>query len=206
MMDSRTVLIIFLTTILLCCLSVAGFLYFQLHGNSLQTVVLPALSRPTAARTPAPKEPTQIEITVFFLSEDESRLEAEERTVFSSDTITERVRKALEELIRGSLFPNRVKPIPSGTQLQSVFWSEPEGRITVSFSDELIQGNPGHALSEWATLYSIVDTVADQSPAIKEVQILKNGEIINSGYTLWDWSLPFLPDRTYVAPPVKTTQ
>jgi len=200
-MKVNTLPAIFLVFVFLCGAGALGFFYLYLPQNTFEALPLPTLLPTPRKETSGMGEPTQKEITIYFLTEDCSRLEGEKRTVLSPESIPERVHKALDEMLRGPVSTKLLKPVPANTQIQSVFWDDVTGRISVSFSDELVQGNPGHALSEWVTIYSIVDTAAEQSPAVKEVQLLVNGEPVNNAFTIWDWSLPFLPDKSAIRSP-----
>ncbi|MFB3785941.1 MAG: GerMN domain-containing protein [bacterium] len=194
-MDSRTNLIIALSVLLAASLATAGFLYWQLESQSDPIPIPPEVIENEKA---APAFTNGITIDLYFLTMDHTQFAVEKRLILEPSSITGRIRQAMEELLRGTLSKNLIAPIPEQTKLQSVFFNEMDGRAYISFSKELIANNPGHALSEWAAIYSIVNTAAAQSAAVKEVQILVDGEIINSDNTLWDWSLPFQPDPTFV--------
>jgi spore germination protein GerM len=141
------------------------------------------------------------DMSLFFLSRDHGKLVPYSISVNAPSSVRGRVKMALDELLKGppALYAQEmVNAIPPGTALQSVWWNDREGRVYASFSEELIRGNRAHALAEWATIYSIVNTAAAQSPAIREVQLLVDGQVIDSAYTVWDWSLPFEPDQVFV--------
>jgi len=195
LMDVRTNMIIGLSVLLCFTAGLAGFLFWQLESKS-DPIPIPADVLQTQTTTPA--FTNSITINLYFLTMDQSQFAIEKRLILEPASITDRIRKAMEELLRGTHSKNLISPIPEQTQLQSVFFNETEGRAYISFSKELIANNPGHALSEWAAIYSIVNTAAAQSAAVKEVQILVDGEIIDSTHTIWDWSLPFQPDPTFV--------
>ncbi len=197
MKDFRTLLIIILSILFLVSLTAVGYLFFQLDSQPPQ-ITLPPLPTPSTPIKSRETELKQTGINVFYLTKDYTQLESERRTIFKPDSITNLVLAALKELVRRPVSSNLINPIPKNTKIENVFWSEEEGRIYVSFSEELLDNKSEHALSEWAIIYSIVNTAADQSPRIKDVQILINGEIIQSENTVWDWSLPFAPDKTFV--------
>lgn len=182
---------------LLTAVAASGYLYWELQNQPAPIPIPPDLAHTTQSQPDKPENSERIDL--YYLSPDHSQLIKETRLVLRSGAITDRIRKALDELLKINKAPsNLIAPIPEGVILQSVFWSELDGRAYVSFSREIIDNNPGHALSEWATIYSIVNTVAAQSAAIKEVQILVEGEIVSSPKMNWDWSLPYRPDFTFV--------
>lgn len=205
-MDLRNTTIAVLFVLVLCCAGTAAFLFFQI-SNTPSPIPVPEEMLKKSAPTPkqtGEEQPVLTDIKLYFLNSDLDQLVAENRRIETRNSISERVKTALETLIAGPQTKGYVSAIPGGTQLQSVFWDdEPDFRMYVNFSEELIRNNPGHSLSEWATIYSIVNTVTAQSPAIKEVQILVNGESVKDTNTVWDWSLPFTPEKIFVQHAVK---
>ncbi|MEW6234817.1 MAG: GerMN domain-containing protein [Candidatus Omnitrophota bacterium] len=202
-MDIRALIILLLVILLIGSLGTVYYLY--------EEVYVPAGDRPApnAAAKPNAAIPgnLSIEVEVYYLTEDQQQLAVEKREIAPTNSITERIEVALQFLLRGPLSRNLISPIPKGTQLESIFWSEPDGRVYISFSKELLAMAPGHGLSEWATIYSIVNTAAAQSTAVKDVFILVGGAIAsqqNNFNTLWDWSLPFRPDHSLVLNPVQS--
>ncbi len=194
-MDIRTVIIIGLSILLLLAIAVSGFFYWQLESqpDPFPVPVLP---------TPQPVQNTSDineRIDIYYLNSDYTQFIIETRSIIKSRTIPDRIHRALDELLNRNKTPEkRIAPIPEGTTLQSVFWGETDGRVYLSFSKEIIENAPGNSLAEWATIYSIVNTVAAQSSTVKEVQFLIDGERIQSPNTDWDWSLPFQKDMTLV--------
>jgi len=195
-MDIKTFLVIFLSILLSAALLASGYLYWQLETTPAP-LPIPAIVK---IATPTPVEnDTSIEIELFYLTMDHNQFVIELRRVLQADTISGRIRRAIEELLNTQKTPaNLIAPIPEGTQLQSVIWSDSDNCVYISFSKELIENNPGHALSEWAAIYCIVNTAAAQSTAIEDVQILVDGETIDNPTLNWDWSRPFQPDFTFV--------
>jgi spore germination protein GerM len=139
-----------------------------------------------------------VDIRLYFMDAEYKQLVIERRPIEPAVLIPDRVKIALQALIEGPTTHRLISTIPDGTRLESVFWNEADARVYVSFSEQLLTHHPGHTLSEWGTIYAIVNTVCAQSDAIREVQILINGETIQDTNTVWDWSLPFEKDDTFV--------
>lgn len=197
-MDLRTLFIGFLTLVLAVSLAAAGYLYLRLQ--ELETTDIPIPQEVIDAQSQPAEIPTgpMDLIRLYFPTESHDLLSYEVIQTLPNDTLSERLHTAVTELMRGPRQDGLLNPIPEGTQLQSVFWREQDNRAYVSFSPQLLDKNSLNALAEWATIYSIVNTVAEQSSAIREVQILIDGQIIKSDFTTWDWSMPFKPDKTFV--------
>ncbi len=195
-MDIKTFLVLFLSILLSAALLASGYLYWQLETTPAPLPIpeIEKISNPTPIESD-----TSIEIELFYLTLDHNQFVIDTRRVLKADTISGRIRRAIEELLNTQKNPvNLIAPIPEGTQLQSVIWSDSDNRVYISFSKELIENNPGHALSEWASIYCIVNTVAAQSTAVEDVQILVDGETIDNPSLNWDWSRPYQPDFTFV--------
>lgn len=111
---------------------------------------------------------------LYFTLND--KLQKEEREVpLISEDFSVQVRDVLNELIKGPLNDLRLTPtIPEETKIKSIF-IDSNGICYLNFSRE-IQGNfPGGAWTELLSLYSIVNTLTDNFPEIKGVQILVEG-------------------------------
>lgn len=197
MMDSRTLLITALAISLVISFGAIIYLYQESQRFSVEIPVpkeiVEATPRPTYSAIPS-----LVMIDLFFLNNEHTMLAVEQRQITQPPTINNRVQVALEELLEGPRSAEKIHPLPAGVGLQSVYWTEKNGRIYASFSKELIEYKPTHALAEWAMIYSIVNTVSAQSPVVKTVQILVDGQIVQNNQTLWDWSLPFEKDDTFV--------
>ncbi|MBI1390057.1 MAG: hypothetical protein GC154_16570 [bacterium] len=199
----QTLLILLLGVGLAVCLGFLGYFYTRLQEAEMREDV-PVPKEILEARATPQEETARMDLLqVYFPTREHNMLASVSIQSLPSDTLTQRIRSAMELLIRGPREENLLAPIPEGTKLQNVYWSESDGRVYVSFSPELLgEDRPMHGLAEWATIYSIVNTAAQQSSAVKDVQILVNGEIIDSGRLVWDWSMPFKPDKSFVQYPV----
>lgn len=203
-MDFRNMVILFLFVLFLSSASLAGFFYFQIRTTPSpipvpEKLLIQPKVKPTEKPETVAEEPVQIEVPIFFLKADQSQLSIENHWIEPESTITDRIRKSMESLIKGPFSRDLVPVIPPATTVQSVFWDENGKRIYINFSEDLIKDHPGHALAEWATIYAIVDTAVAQAPhLIDEVQILVNGEAVKDVDMLWDWSLPFKKDDMFV--------
>lgn len=198
-MDSRTLLIATLAILLFVSVGTSLYLYTQRPAATADSIPMPDLSQYTPRPEPYKGDPQLVEADLYFLTPDYIQLTVEQRQIQQPPILEDRVRIAIEELIEGPVrSPDLINPIPPGTQLQSVFWVENEGRIYLSFTPTLLSDKPTHALAEWGLIYCIVNTAIAQSPIIKEVQILVDGQIVQSSETIWDWSLPFQKEETFV--------
>jgi spore germination protein GerM len=152
---------------------------------------------PIPVKEEPPDENNTFTVPLYFLSSDHRLLVKERRTLVLSGRLEDRLEILVRALIGGPSARNLLPTIPEGTRLQSLFWDEAQKCVVLSLSREFIDSRPGHALAEWASIYSLVNTLADHDSAIQTVQILVEGELVEDDL-LWDLSEPLAPDKTFV--------
>jgi spore germination protein GerM len=112
-------------------------------------------------------------VTLFFLSEEDSLLHAEEREILADSSLTGEAEQVVEELIKGSE-KGLVNPLPPETRLRQIFVTK-EGVAYVDFSKDIMENHPSGSSAELGTVYSIVNTLAYNFKPIKKVFILVEG-------------------------------
>jgi len=130
-------------------------------------------------------------VQLFFLSEDDSYLHAEQREISTGPSVVEEAERTVEELIRGS-DKGYLSPLPPETRLRQLFVTK-DGVAYVDFSREIMEKHPSGSAAELATVYSIVNTLAYNFKPIKKVFILVEGgekETLGGHINL---SQPFVP-------------
>jgi spore germination protein GerM len=152
---------------------------------------------PIPVKEEPPDENNTFTVPLYFLSSDHRLLVKERRTLVLSGRLEDRLEILVRALIGGPSARNLLPTIPEGTRLQSLFWDEAQKCVVLSLSREFIDSRPGHALAEWASIYSLVNTLADHDSAIQTVQILVEGELVEDDL-LWDLTEPLAPDKTFV--------
>ncbi len=152
---------------------------------------------PIPVKEEPPDENITFTVPLYFLSSDHRLLVKERRTLVLSGRLEDRLEILVRALIGGPSARNLLPTIPEGTRLQSLFWDEAQKCVVLSLSREFIDSRPGHALAEWASIYSLVNTLADHDSAIQTVQILVEGELVEDDL-LWDLTEPLAPDKTFV--------
>lgn len=176
---------------------VMGLVVFILTSSLRHPTERPLLPPIAAASTRHDLGDDSHMVPLYFLSMDQRFLVRERRAVALKGRLEERLSAILRELLEGPKLRNLLRTIPPETRVQSLFWEEAQGRVVISLSREFLEHRPGHTLAEWASIYSLVNTVADQDSSIRSVQILVDGELVEDG-TVWDLSEPFAPDHTFV--------
>jgi len=154
------------------------------------------------ANVPKPQEPGRSEpvakpVTLFFLADDDDLLHKETREIASGPTAADEAERALAELIKGSE-KGFVSPLPPQTKVRQIFIA-PDGRATVDFSREIMDGFAYGSASELAAVYAIVDTLAFNFKPVKKVVILVEGVEKETLGGHVDLTRAFLPDYSLVA-------
>lgn len=116
-------------------------------------------------------EPGTVNMSLYFLDNEDQRLVPERRTVDFSGNIIDQIKITIIELIRGPL-TSLVPTVPREVELREVFLDE-KGCAYLNFSRALSQNHPGGTTGEMITVASIVKTLTSTFPKeIHKVQIL----------------------------------
>jgi spore germination protein GerM len=133
----------------------------------------------------------RVAVTLYFPSRDGKYLNAETRQVRSATDRIVQAREVVEELIRGprtGLTPS----FPAGARVKGIFVDD-KGTAYINFSTELQTEYPGGAWTETLTIYSLTNTLTEDFPEIKSVQILVEGSQIPTLAGHIDTTRPFSP-------------
>jgi spore germination protein GerM len=134
----------------------------------------PAAAAATPTPTPAPK----IRARLYYLAEDGLRLQAVDREVYFGEGTAEQARHLVEALLEPAPEP-LVTVIPAGTTLRTLYLSA-QGVAFVDLSGEVSRGRASGALDEIYMVYSVVNTLIDNLPAITAVQLLVDGREVDT--------------------------
>jgi spore germination protein GerM len=154
-----------------------------------------------AASLPAEEEAARVErqinVKLFFQAADRPGLAIEERPVTFSEDLAGQVRAIVEELARG---PGKgLQPtLPPDTRVLEVFVSA-RGVAYVDLSREVQAVTPGGSEAELITVYSVVNSLTANLPALKRVQILVEDKPVATLAGHVDLTRPLPPDMTLLA-------
>jgi germination protein M len=154
----------------------------------------PGGSREEEGARPAER---RINVKLFFQSGDRQGLLMEERAVAFAPELGLQIRAVVEELVRGprsGLLPT----LPPGTRVLEVFVTA-RGVAYVDLSREAAEGHPGGSEAERISVYSVVNSLTANFPAVKRVQILVEDRpaLTLAGHV--DLTRPLPPDMTLLA-------
>ena len=159
-----------------------------------------AESQPVAqVEAPAAPATPKIKAQLFYVADDGLRLVAVQRDVpFGQGTLLQ-ARRLVEAQLEPPPKPH-VSAIPEGTKLRSLFL-DPEGHAFVDLSREVSAAHPGGALEAILTVYSIVNAVTENLPAVRAVQILVDGREVDTLAGLVDLRRPLPRSAGWVQEP-----
>jgi hypothetical protein len=127
-------------------------------------------SRATPAAAPASGR--KIKARLFYVSEDGTGLTGVERDVPFGEGVEQ-----AREIIAAQIAPvdePLVSAVPPGTTLRGLFLT-PRGDAYVDLSGEVAHAHPGGSLNELLTVYTIVNALTANLPAVQAVQLLIDG-------------------------------
>lgn len=152
----------------------AWLLFFALPRWYAQpTPAAPPVEKPTA-----PAEARKIKATLYYVSTDGLRLVGIEQDVPYGEGAAEQARRIMEAQIGEPPAPY-VTAFPQGTALRAVFVTG-RGDAFVDFSREISANHMGGSLAELFTVYTVVNALTTNLPAITGVQILVDGQEVDT--------------------------
>lgn len=144
----------------------------------LDRPVEPAPAEAPAATDAAPEEARKISATLFFVAASGTELVPVTRDVAYGATPAALARRIAEAQLQPppeGLF----SAIPAGTMVRSVFLT-PRGEAFVDLSREMITRHAGGSMNEALSVYAIVNAMVMNLPDVSAVQILIDGQEVDS--------------------------
>jgi spore germination protein GerM len=143
--------------------------WYAARRAQTQTGAPATVTAPTAVR--------KITATLFFVSDDGMSLVQVQREVPFRVTTAEQARAIIEAQLAAA--PPQVSAIPADVKLRDVFITE-RGDAFVNLSGDVTLKHPGGSLNEIFTVYSIVNALTVNLPAVTRVQILVEGKEVDT--------------------------
>jgi spore germination protein GerM len=126
------------------------------------------------AAPPAPATAERkITATLYYVADDGAELVGVQREVPFGEPVHEQARRIIEAQIAPVAAP-LASAVPPGTTLRSLYLTD-KGEAFVDMSAEVRTKHSGGALDELLTVYTIVNVLTVNLPAIQRVQILIDG-------------------------------
>jgi hypothetical protein len=154
----------------------------------------------TAATTAPPAVPAapgrKIKARLFYVADDGVRLTSVERDVAYGDGVDAQAREIITAQIAQVAEP-LVSAIPRGTTLRAVFITK-SGDAYVDLSREARTAHPGGTVNELLTVYTIVNALTANLPAVTAVQLLVDGKEVDTLSGHVDLRRPLAKNLTWV--------
>lgn len=137
----------------------------------------------TAAATPAAKPVApavpKIKATLFFASADGLQLTPVEREVPLAEGAVPQARAILEAQLAAPAPEPLTSTIPPGSTLRGLFVSQ-KNEAFVDLDPAIRTAHKGGSMQELLTVYTIVNVLLTNLPALQEVQILIDGHEVDT--------------------------
>ena len=174
-------------------LAIAGFVVFGLLAGWALFFGLPRWyasrqAQVQAGTAAAPAQPAapgapvrKIAATLYYVAEDGMALAPVQRDVPFGATVPDQARAIVEAQLAppAGTSPPLLSAIPPDVKLRDVYLTE-RGDAFVDLSSEIVSKHPGGSLAEIFTVYSIVNALTVNLPAITRVQILVDGKEVDT--------------------------
>jgi len=165
-------------------LAVAGVAVSAILLAWVLFVALPRRYGPRAAGTatapvpPAPAEAAaggrKIKAHLFYVADDGMHLTSVERDVTYGEGTLEQAREIVAAQVAPAAEP-LVSAIPAGTTVRALFITE-DGEAFVDLSAEIMTRHSGGTNDEILTVYTLINALTENLPAITAVQLLVDGK------------------------------
>jgi spore germination protein GerM len=143
----------------------------------------------------AAAEARKIHARLFYVDADGEHLTAVEQEVPYGEGTIEQAKRIVEAQLAAPQAPN-LSAIPAGTTLKALYLTS-KGEAYVDLSPELQKNHPGGTTSEALTVYSLVNVLTANLPAITGVQLLIDGKEIDTLAGHLDLRRPIEQNLTY---------
>ena len=131
-----------------------------------------------APAIPPPVVGRKIKAHLYYVSDDGTKLTSMERDVPYGESATDQAREIVNAQIAPVAEP-LVSAIPPGTTLKALFVTS-AGDAFVDLSKDVATAGTGGTLNELLTVYTIVDAITTNLPAITGVQLLVDGKEVDT--------------------------
>jgi spore germination protein GerM len=166
-------------------LTVAGAVVLGLMIGALVIALPRVLGRRVTAPPGSPQAATapavpgrRIKARLYYVNESGTRLTFAEQDVPFGDTTVSQARTIVAAQLAPPAAP-LVSPIPPGSALRAVFVTE-QGEAYVDVSQEFQSAHSGGSTNELLSIYAIVNALTVNLPTITSVQLLVNGNEIDT--------------------------
>ncbi len=153
-----------------------------------------AVTAPAPARAPGRK----IKARLYYVSADGTRLTGVDREVAYADGAAAQAQEIVSAQLEAVASP-LVSAVPPGTTLRALYLT-PKGEAYVDLSREASTAHTGGTQDELLTIYTIVNALTSNLPAVTSVQLLVDGKEVDTLAGHIDLRRPLEKNTDIVAP------
>jgi hypothetical protein len=139
-------------------------------------------SRPGVAAAippaPPPAPGRKIKARLFYVADDGTKLVGVERDVPFGEGTVAQARQIVEAQLAPAVEPF-VSAVPAGTAVRAIFATD-GGELFVDLSKEIASAHPGGSMNETLTVYTLVNVLTTNLPAVTAVQLLVEGKEVDT--------------------------
>jgi hypothetical protein len=128
--------------------------------------------------------------TLYFGDRDGRTLVTERRDVPDATALETRIEVVVGALVHGPEIDGAVRTLPEGARLRRVFCDREAATAYLDFDPALVTRHPGGSTAEHATVAALVKTMGANFPEIVRVQILVDGQPVETVAGHFDTSRP----------------
>lgn len=149
----------------------------------------------TPAAAPSASAARKIKTQLYYVGDDGVSLVSVERDVPFVEGTVEQARAILTAQL--ALADGLMSAIPAGTTLRALFLTN-DGEAFLDLSQELSAGHAGGSTNELLTIYTLVNVLTTNLPAVTAVQLLVNGKEVETLAGHVDLRQPLVKNLTWV--------
>jgi hypothetical protein len=154
--------------------------------SRVEETPLPVLPRPA-------REEAQLEcVRLYFGDPGGVALRPEDRIIVAGPGLNDRLRACVRELAAGSL-TGGTPVLPAGTRLKQAFL-DPWGLAYLDFDRAILGERIASDGEEWLAVASLVRTVCENFPEVREVRFMIDGLVVTSLSGYIDLEQPLRPE------------
>ena len=128
--------------------------------------------------------------TLYFGDRDGRTLVSERRDVATTASLETAIEVVIQALVDGPEIEGAVPTMPEQTRVRRVFVDQEAATAFIDFDPALVTQHPGGSTAEYATVSALVRTLGANFPQIVRVQILVDGQPVETLAGHFDTSKP----------------
>ena len=156
--------------------AVAGWTLFTVTRRYSATTTRAGAAAPATAPSAPPGR--KIKARLFYVNDEGLRLTSVERDVPYGESASDQAREIVAAQVAPVAEP-LVSAVPRGTQLRALFIND-SGEAFVDLSRDVVTAHPGGTVNELLTVYTLVNALTANLPAITTVQLLVDGKEVET--------------------------